>query len=739
MKEKLHIFGIRHHGAGSSKSLLEALKTLEPDCILVEGLVEANSLIPFCTHEAMQPPVALLAYAVNEPKHSVFYPFAEFSPEWQAISYANTHEIHVEFMDLPQSNQLAINLENTDNQLVIGDNKNEIQNSDKITQRPLEWVAQLTGFGDSEQWWEHFVEKRQDSTDIFEAILQMMSALRKEFPEQNPMILRREAAMRKTIRKKVKEGYQKIAIVCGAWHAPAFLEFPTIKYDNAQLKGLPKIKIDCTWSPWTFERLSFGSGYRSGLHSPKWYEILWKEGKNAPMYWTSLAARLLREQDFEASTAQVMDSLRLAQNLASLRDVPLAGLNELQEAAKSVLCFGNSDLMELIHTELVVGKKMGKVPDEARKMPIQKDFSKLIKTLRLKIVPEKVELKLDLRKELHLKKSHFLHRLAILKLNWGWLLPVYNKKGSFHEDWTLLWQEEFEILLIEANMWGNTVENAASMYAIHLANSQDSLKDLAELLKKIILADLNQALSPCMQILENKMALSQDVFHLIEVFNPIVQVLKYGNIRQSDTKMLQELSDKLIDRIFVALPSALSSLNEDAITEIYPKIINFDYSLSLLNDVAQQKAWLDLLKRLLNSNQVGGLLQGKFCRILFDRQVLTMEELTVKMSFALSSGTDMLQSATWLEGFLEGSVQLILHHHGLWNLLNTWMDDLDEENFMQTLPLLRRAFSAFSISERQKINLKVQNKKHVDKQIIELQLNPKRAERVSQILNTILK
>ena len=40
------IFGIRHHGPGSARSVLKALKELQPDLILVEGPPDAQDVLP---------------------------------------------------------------------------------------------------------------------------------------------------------------------------------------------------------------------------------------------------------------------------------------------------------------------------------------------------------------------------------------------------------------------------------------------------------------------------------------------------------------------------------------------------------------------------------------------------------------------------------------------------------------------------------------------------------------------
>src|SRR5215213_10156203 len=103
-----HIFGIRHHGPGSARSLRWALEQLRPDAILVEGPPDAAEVLPLLAHPDMRPPVALLVYAPEAPRRAVYYPFALFSPEWQALHYGLANGIPVRFMDLPQAYQLGV-------------------------------------------------------------------------------------------------------------------------------------------------------------------------------------------------------------------------------------------------------------------------------------------------------------------------------------------------------------------------------------------------------------------------------------------------------------------------------------------------------------------------------------------------------------------------------------------------------------------------------------------------------
>ena len=84
----IHVFGIRHHGPGSSKSLLNALEQLQPDCILIEGPQDAQKALDYVDDEALEPPVALLIYNPKDLGQASYFPFASFSPEWQALKFA---------------------------------------------------------------------------------------------------------------------------------------------------------------------------------------------------------------------------------------------------------------------------------------------------------------------------------------------------------------------------------------------------------------------------------------------------------------------------------------------------------------------------------------------------------------------------------------------------------------------------------------------------------------------------
>jgi hypothetical protein len=127
----IHIFGIRHHGPSSVRSLSQALMQLQPDIMLVEGPPDAEAVLPLLIDPQMRPPVALLVYSPENPQQAAYYPFAVFSPEWQAIHYGLTQQIPVRFIDLPQTHRLAMRMEDQEQGLANKEQPPEDEEKDE--------------------------------------------------------------------------------------------------------------------------------------------------------------------------------------------------------------------------------------------------------------------------------------------------------------------------------------------------------------------------------------------------------------------------------------------------------------------------------------------------------------------------------------------------------------------------------------------------------------------------------
>jgi len=585
MAANVSIFGVRHHGPGSARSLLHALEELRPQCVLIEGPPDADEVIPFAGRAEMTPPVAILVHDADRPADAVYYPFAEFSPEWQAIRWALRAKAPVRFMDLPQAHRMAIEAERQKKVLeqltrTVQQRGTEMEEDEPqaampaaappvpVRDDPLGELARAAGFDDGERWWEHVVEhNRAGDAGMFAAIREAMAELREarealpaEARRPDPDEPLREAWMRRTIRAAQKEGFERLAVVCGAWHTPALdVERFGRKEDDQILAGLPKVKTAATWVPWTHDRLTFASGYGAGVRSPGWYEHLWRREGMIVESWMTRTAHLLRDKDIDCSSAHVIEAVRLATTLASLRGRPLADLSDIADATRSVFCFDSDVAMRLVARELLVGDRLGELPEDVPMVPLQQDLMRLQKRLRLK--PEALEKvqELDLRNETDRERSHLLHRLRLLGLDWGTPDEQGGGKGTFKEIWRLRWDPAFAVRLIEAGVFGTTVEQAAAAKLRQMAAASMDLRELTGYLQDAMLAELGAAAAELVRRVENVAAVAADVTLLMQTLPKLAALLRYGNVRQTDATLVGEIVDGIVPRVTAGLGGAVGS------------------------------------------------------------------------------------------------------------------------------------------------------------------------------------
>lgn len=714
------VFGIRHHGPGSTKSLLKALEAMSPDALLIEGPPDADNILRYAQHEGMVPPVALLVYDPKNLGKAAYFPFADFSPEWQAIRFALSRNIPVEFMDLPMYYQFG-DLFNKDVETLF----EVATKKDAVRLDPLGFMAKLAGYEDRERWWEVMFERSANEVEVFDAILEMMESLRAATQTtETTETLVREAYMRQKIREMMKKGFDNIAIVCGAWHAPALHNLNSYKAasDNAYFKGKKKVKTQSTWIPWTYSRLATASGYGAGVVSPAWYEKLYADrvgGKDALQHWMIDVARLFREEGFDVSSAHVIEAVRLSETLAAMRGLAVPGLDEMAEAVTSVFCNGEAVRLGLVEKQLIIGEKIGDIPDDMPIVPLQQDLEQRIKSaslgkywrvggvLWLKADKKYPKGRIDLREPADLAKSQLLHQLNVLGIHWGERHETRKagtrSSGSQHESWKLHWSPELVLQTIEASVWGNTIHAAAQGKALDRAEKAETLSELTAMVTEAVFADLAQVVPRLVGLFQHKAAETFDVAQLLDALPELVKLARYGNVRQVDIVPIQMEINEIVPRICVGLPGACININHEVGSEMLKRLSMANYYLGLLNDAGLMEIWGNVLEDLATGQLINQLVRGGCARFLFDKNKWPAEAIAREMSLALSSANDTAHAAHWLEGFLQGSGLLLVHHLALWDILDQWVDALQGARFTELLPLLRRTFANFTPAERQKM------------------------------------
>ncbi|MCX4748564.1 DUF5682 family protein [Kitasatospora sp. NBC_01287] len=760
MTGEVALLGVRHHGPGSARAVGAALAQLRPDAVLIEGPPEADPIIGLAADQEMVPPVALLAHVVDDPARAAFWPFAAFSPEWVAIRHGLAAGVPVRFIDLPAGTAFALSAA-----AEAGGQEGGQEEGPALD--PIARLAAAAGQADPEAWWEDVVEHRLPGDDPlapFAAVAEAMAVLRDDpvgtpgspsaapvgpagageataspAPAAGRREELREAYMRQQIRAARRAGHRRIAVVCGAWHVPALAARTAAGADRALLTGLPRrARTEITWVPWTHRRLAQRTGYGAGIESPGWYQHLFErpagaapgEGGTGLARFLTRAAELLRGADRPVSAAHVIEAVRLAETLAAVRGRPAPGLAEALDAVRSVYCEGSEVALALVRERLVIGDALGRVPAAAPAVPLQRDLTRLQRTLRLR--PEAPptgaagqELTLDLRGELDAGRSVLLHRLRLLGIDWGTEAGTPGgATGTFKERWRLRWDPEFAVRVVAAAPWGTTVERAAAAKAAASAARAGELAELTGLAETCLVARLPGALPAVLRALADRATLHTDAAELADALPALVRALRYGDVRGTDSGALAEVAHGLAGRLCVALPTACAGLDAERATAMRSRLEAVHGAIGLLRRAEREPGgppgagladrWAAALHELARRGPTGGaatgvpgLLRGRAVRLLLDEGWIEAAEAGRRLGLVLSRAAAPADAAGWIEGFLAGGGALLLHDPRLLALLDSWLTEVPEQTFIDLLPLLRRTFAALEAGVRRGVGAKV--------------------------------
>jgi hypothetical protein len=394
----------------------------------------------------------------------------------------------------------------------------------------------------------------------------------------------------------------------------------------------------------------------------------------------------------------------LADALAAVRNRPVAGLSEYQEAAVAVLGAGDATNLRLINRRWHFDARLGHVPEDFPAAPLQRDLRALQKRLRLPPSVEEQTLDLDLRETIDRERSHLLRRLRILGVEWAKpALRVPSGKGTVHEVWQLLWQPEFSVQLVEASRYGHTVASASAAALAEKSADLQRLSELVELLDDALFADLADAIQPLVTAIEQRAAAQADVQQLLEAIAPLVNVYRYGNVRATDVTLVRHILDALVPRALIGLVPAASNIDADAAAALWKHMRETERSLAQLGDADFIAGWRGCLRSLAGGGAVHPLIAAYAHRLLYDAGVIQFDELSQALSRALSPGNAANVAASWIEGLLSGSGTILIHDDRLRALLDGWLRGVHADHFIQVLPLLRRTFSEFPAPERRLI------------------------------------
>lgn len=732
----VHFFGIRHLSPAGAYYLRGFLDEIRPKLVLIEAPSDFSDVSSDIIRPETEPPFAILAYTNHAPVQTILYPFAEYSPEYQAILWCSEHKADFRFMDLPSETFLALYEERIaedrrkyekmkDKPNDEDDSSEYSENSDNSSRRTedksesvYEKLERLDAEHSHETFWERTLEHCGDISAYNEGANLFGKNIR-EFSderEDREETLLREKYMRDCIRKAAAEGKGDIVVVTGAYHVEGLKQWE--QQEDSPI--LPKTDSLHTLMPYSYYRLSTRSGYGAGNKAPGYYELIWEAYKRNEPFYTANAyltkiAEAHRNNGNAASSAQVIEAVRLAASLAELRSgscgVPT--LRDLRDAAETCIGEGSFAAISIAAADVEIGTKIGALPEGVSRTSIQDDFYRLLKDLRLekyKSITEQ-ELNLDLRENrrasgeksafLDLNRSFFLHKLRILGIGFARKLAAGQDNATWAENWAVRWTPECEITLVESALKGDTVALAASFELKERVENAADMSVIAEAIEDAFYCGMSDSANYAVSALQAMAVDSVSFEELAKTAQRLSNAVSYGDIRKADSKPLIPIIRQLYYRSCLIMTSAC--VCDDTASGAVADAVNMLNSVELAQDFLDTEQWVSALNEAAHRDDLNTKLSGFAAAVLLERSRMTNEELKTEVSRRLSKGVPPELGAGWFEGLTMKNRYGLIARLSLWESIDEYINSLDDEEFKRALVSLRRAFADFSSAEKDSI------------------------------------
>ncbi len=750
-----HVFGIRHLSPAGAYFVRKFLDKTVPELVLIEGPSDFTELLEDLGKKEVKPPVAVMAYTSELPVQTVLYPFAVYSPEYQAILWAKEHGCACRFCDLPsevflglrnqerlrQQEKLMKELPESKNgedlaegEMGLPENGSEavVKGVPEVTaesetglrkESPTAYVYrrldELSGDGDHETFWERTMEQAMEEDGYQKGAWEFGSSLRELSEEdENGENQIREAFMRREIARAVKEGISpdKIVVVTGAFHVKGILEDQKPMTEK-EFKKLPRMEINKTLMPYSYFRLSERAGYGAGNRAPAYYEFLW-DGlcREKPDYagrrYLAALAKFQREHGNMVSSAEIIEGVQLAYSLAALHNGKIPALRDLRDAAVTCMGHGNFSEIALAVADTEIGTCIGRLPEGVSQTSIQSDFYRRLKELRLEKYRSVTmqELSLDLREKLTVKsekaafldleRSFFLHRLKVLGISFAEPVAVRQERATWAEQWALRWTPEAEIQIVEAVLRGDTVEQAAS-FVLKERTEGAGIGEIAAVIEEACNCGMPSSMEYGVTALQSTAVEAVALHEIAETSRRLSMVLRYGDIRRLNRDPLIPILSQLFLRACLILTG--ECVCDDTAAKSVAQSVLTLHEVSVNHDFLDGKRWLAELWEIARRDDLNTRLSGLAAAILLEMGQMDKEELGQEVQRRLSKGNPAELGAGWFEGLSMKNHYALIARLTLWEKLSDYLEELDDEEFKRALVFLRRAFADFSSEEKNQI------------------------------------
>ncbi|WIH29052.1 DUF5682 family protein [Photobacterium damselae] len=712
---------IRHHSPMCSWQLVRLIQQSKPDVILIETPADAQEMLSFLQHKQTTPPIALYLHASWQEQDEIqsrcgFIPFAKMSPEWNALREAAKRRIPCEFIDLPYAAW-----RHYDEKV----NQDHLLYQESLTDTYLSKLLVKTQCDNFDQWWDRYIENqhRVKAVDFFQILYQFGLKMRECAESIESETLNREQYMADCITPHLAAG-RKVLVVCGAYHCLGIEQHLT--QNNAEAKGKTEPRTGlikgCHLVPYPLSRLS-DPRYGARFARSRYYDLRWHKLKNSTKaqrqvlsqeLHTQLASEFmlfLQQKSYPIAMPQLVDVVVNAEHLAQLRGIE-AGRSEFEESAQLVLekdpvIGASTSRFQLWLNEFFSDPHAGLLPPNLPIAPIVADFRRHCTEHKLPLSALAGSVNKDLaiyRRKHHRLISQWLHRLAFLQIPYAHQVSGPNfisqtQLERVREGWQIQWSIESEAALVELSHQGSTVNDVvhARLQQQYYDPSIDT-ETCARLLLGALQMGMQAWLTPLVEQVTHRVEQETDLNQLQSVLTLLLGC-SFGSSILS--YQIQKKFNALISSCYVRICARLPrSCGGQAVT-LDGKFLSQMMKMSTLHPrLCPAHYLLDAIKALELGN-ISLELQGSCIAVIYQLSTSDVEhELLAGFTYAQQqSYLDPDALGDFCYGLWQVAPDIYHQVPKIREILNKYLQCIDNNMFLQVLPALRRAFMVMSPQE----------------------------------------
>ncbi|MCB9471824.1 MAG: hypothetical protein H6677_26355 [Candidatus Obscuribacterales bacterium] len=698
-----------------------------------------------------------------------FYPFCDYSPEMVAVRTGVESGARVRFIDLEYGEQILHKFKESFKTADTGDEDAEVRVKELTSDSHLKHsqyinsLVERMGCRDFDEMWDHLFESsinRLDTNSFVERLATYSALARLDYSEEDLRLdgtMAREQCMAANIRDELdsleKAGIKgKVLVVTGGFHTAVL---PDLVSGSVKRPKSVKFADDeaGTWlMRYSYDRLDSKTGYTAGMPSPAFYEKMWQLSKGEDKHSQppfaaveELAADIYTEISWitrdkkyssKITTPDTIAAVEMTRQLALLRGHRFPLREDILDSIRACFIKGEIHiegraLMDLVHKNLA-GDRVGKVPAGTELPPIVKDFLEEASRLNLPVdslSPKEVTLDLY-KEEKHRQSSRLLHRLVLLAVPYARYLsgPDFvqgRRLDLVRELWSVAWSPVVESALIEASVYGFTVEEAAffqlqeQIVELEEVGAGRSASNAVQLLIRALRLGLHGHLDRLVRLIDSHIADDPSV-------GSVVAALGQLDILLSAREPLEGFSLEPVEELKQTAYRRACRLLYEVGTVKEGELLEWLIAIQDLNEIlagagtgsgADETEWpldkdlyFNALKDIVDNldRQVESAVVGAAYGVLFRNGLIDEESFILRVCGYLSgASSDPKKSAGIIRGLLHTASEVVWQVETVLKEVDSMFNGWDEDTFLALLPDLRLAFTHLTPSEVAKVAEKV--------------------------------